>query len=68
LRITEILTDGKKPSKQAQPRSRPKREVSAAPSEPAAGEDAAPRSSTKQAQKGKPKAKSAARATKNKKK
>jgi large subunit ribosomal protein L21 len=55
LRITEILTDGKKPSKQAQPR--PKR-TAAAPEAAAAGETtetAAP------ARKAKPKAKPAAK-------
>jgi large subunit ribosomal protein L21 len=67
LRITEILTDGKKPSKQAQPRSQPKRERPAASSASTAGEEAAPRTSAKHAQKGKPKAKSAAK-TKGKKK
>jgi large subunit ribosomal protein L21 len=63
LRITEILTDGKKPTKQAQPRrARP-----AAPSEPAAGEETAPRTSAKttekpkETHKGKPKTKSAAK-------
>jgi large subunit ribosomal protein L21 len=61
LRITEILTDGKKPTKQAQPRrARP-----AAPSEPAAGEETAPRTSAKTTEKpkemhkGRPKTKSA---------
>jgi large subunit ribosomal protein L21 len=61
LRITEILTDGKKPTKQAQPRrARP-----AAPSESAADEDTGPRTSAKTAarsketHKGKPKAKAA---------
>ena len=39
LRITEILTDGKKPSKQAQPR--PKRAPAAAASEQSAGATAA---------------------------
>jgi large subunit ribosomal protein L21 len=63
LRITEILTDGKKPTKQAQPR----RARAAAQSEPAAGEEAAPRTSAKAAErakethKGKPKAKAAAK-------
>jgi large subunit ribosomal protein L21 len=61
LRITEILTDGKKPTKQAQPR----RARAAAPSEPAAGEETAPRTSAKTAErpahKGKPKTKSAAK-------
>jgi large subunit ribosomal protein L21 len=51
LRITEILTDGKKPTKQAQPRrARP-----AAPSEPKTTEK------PKETHKGKPKAKSAAK-------
>ena len=61
LRITEILTDGKKPSKQAQPR--PKR-VPAAPQAAAASETAetAAPARTASAQKpGKPKAKPAAK-------
>ena len=60
LRITEILTDGKKPSKQAQPR--PKR-IPAAPQAAAASETAetAAPARTASAQKpGKPKAKTAA--------
>ena len=60
LRITEILTDGKKPSKQAQPRVK----RAAAPPEAAAGDSAetaasAPGASAKKS--GKPKAKPAAR-------
>jgi large subunit ribosomal protein L21 len=55
LRITEILTDGKKPSKQAQPR--PKR-VAAAPSATAESADTAPAA---KASARKPKARPAAR-------
>ena len=55
LRITEILTDGKKPSKQAQPR--PKR-TAAAPEAAAAGETA---ETAAPARKAKPKAKPAAK-------
>jgi large subunit ribosomal protein L21 len=55
LRITEILTDGKKPSKQAQPR--PKR-TAAAPEAAAASETA---ETAAPARKAKPKAKTAAK-------
>jgi large subunit ribosomal protein L21 len=61
LRITEILTDGKKPSKQAQPR--PKR-APAAPKAAAASEAAetdAPARKASAQQPGKPKAKPAAK-------
>jgi large subunit ribosomal protein L21 len=59
LRITEILTDGKKPSKQAQPR--PKR-VPAAPEAAAATETAETAAPARKASKpGKPKAKPAAK-------
>ncbi|MGE5365707.1 MAG: 50S ribosomal protein L21 [Betaproteobacteria bacterium] len=61
LRITEILTDGKKPSKQAQ--SRPKR-VPAAPQATAASETAetaAPARKASAQKPGKPKAKPAAK-------
>jgi large subunit ribosomal protein L21 len=61
LRITEILTDGKKPSKQAQPR--PKR-VTAAPEAAAASETAetaAPSRKASAQKPGKPKAKPAAK-------
>ena len=60
LRITEILTDGKKPSKQAQPRVK----RAAAPREAAAGdsaETAAPAPGASAKKSGKPKAKPAAR-------
>jgi large subunit ribosomal protein L21 len=62
LRITEILTDGKKPSKQAQPRV--KRTAAAAEAAAAAGDTAAtaapaPRASAKKPEK--PKARPAAR-------
>jgi large subunit ribosomal protein L21 len=62
LRITEILTDGKKPSKQAQPRV--KRAAAAPETAAAAGDTAdtaapAPKASAKKA--AKPKAKPAAR-------
>jgi large subunit ribosomal protein L21 len=79
LRITEILTDGKKPSKQAQPR--PKRRPAATASEQSAGaaaaatsaEDGAPTARKTAAKKEKSKAKPAAKEkkparTKNKKK
>jgi large subunit ribosomal protein L21 len=58
LRITEILTDGKKPSKQAQPRVK---RAAAAPEAAADGttDTAAPKASAKRA--AKPKAKPAAR-------
>jgi len=67
LRITEILTDGKKPSKQAQPR--PKRAPAAAASEQSAGaaaaatsaEDKAPAARKTATKKEKSKAKPAAR-------
>ena len=67
LRITEILTDGKKPSKQAQPR--PRRAPAAAASEQSAGaaaaatsaEDGAPTARKTAAKKEKSKAKPAAR-------
>ncbi|MGB3745010.1 MAG: 50S ribosomal protein L21 [Xanthobacteraceae bacterium] len=67
LRITEILTDGKKPSKQAQPR--PKRAPAAAASEQSAGataaatsaEDGAPPARKTAAKKEKSKAKSPAK-------
>jgi large subunit ribosomal protein L21 len=79
LRITEILTDGKKPSKQAQPR--PKRAPAATASEQSAGaaaaansaEDGAPTARKTAAKKEKSKAKPSAKEkkparTKNKKK
>ncbi len=67
LRITEILTDGKKPSKQAQPR--PRRAPAAAASEQSAGaaaaatsaEDKAPAARKTATKKEKSKAKPAAR-------
>jgi large subunit ribosomal protein L21 len=67
LRITEILTDGKKPSKQAQPR--PKRAPAASASEQSAGaaaaatsaEDGAPTARKIAAKKEKSKAKPAAK-------
>ena len=67
LRITEILTDGKKPSKQAQPR--PRRAPAAAASEQSAGaaaaatsaEDGAPTARKTATKKEKSKAKPAAR-------
>jgi large subunit ribosomal protein L21 len=58
LRITEILTDGKKPSKQAQPR--PKRAPEAAAASETAETAAAARKASAQ-KPGKPKAKSAAK-------
>jgi large subunit ribosomal protein L21 len=59
LRITEILTDGKKPSKQAQPRV--KRTAAAATATPAgdSAETAAPKAAAKKADR--PKARPAAR-------
>jgi large subunit ribosomal protein L21 len=67
LRITEILTDGKKPNKQAQPR--PKRAPAATAAEPPAGaaaaatsaEDRAPTARKTAAKKEKSKAKPAAK-------
>jgi large subunit ribosomal protein L21 len=64
LRITEILTDGKKPSKEAQPRPKPaaKRAAVAEAAAAASGADAAPEASARVAAKaGKPAAKKPAK-------
>jgi len=67
LRITEILTDGKKPSKEAQPRRKPaaKPAADAAAESEEAAESAAPASRKAAAKKpGKPKSKAPAKAKK----
>jgi large subunit ribosomal protein L21 len=69
LRITEILTDGKKPSKQAQPRVKravPTAEAGAATQAADSAETTAPARRASAAKPGKPKAKPAAKESKPK--
>jgi large subunit ribosomal protein L21 len=61
LRITEILTDGKKPSKQAQPRPKRARAAPEAAAATETAETAAPARKASAQKPGKPKAKPAAK-------